>query len=194
MFTKFDRPFAEPGSRVATGLKLLFCIALEILLFVLHYAVYVQTIDMLPLELHQALVDLPLVGFLFERCPELRLSDLLSAVLAAASVLAPAGLWYHVLEWSLFEETGGRAPTAMAKAATWAIAPVYGMLLTLEFCMLYLRILQGSDSAFLDPAAAGSSGHLLFAVFVAVVFVLINGVVAFFTTVFAARLGGQIEE
>lgn len=179
------------ASIVASGVKLTLCLVLEFLLFVLHYAIYVQTIDMLPVELYLALVDLPVVGPLFGWDPDLTLAHLLSVVFAAASVSVPVLLWYHIIKDRLFEQLGAYFASLTAKVVAGAVLAIYGSLVTLEFFMLYTRMNQ--NSPFADPQfTANLAGNTVFAVFLSGIFILVNAAMALFTASMYVNLSQQI--
>jgi hypothetical protein len=181
------------GSLIANGVKLALCLGLEFLLFVLHYAVYVQTIETLPLELYLALVDLPVVGSLFSWDPEITLTHLLSVVFAAASVSMPVLLWYHIIKDSVFEQLGAYLAGVTAKVVAGAVFGIYSSLVALEFFMLYTRMQMQTTSPLagaqlIDNLPSGTA----FAVFVSGIFILVNAAVALFTASIYVELNHQL--
>lgn len=172
----------QPGiSIAAAAAKLGLAIGLEIILLVLHFAVYIQTIDvLLPVDLHLSLSELPVVGFLFAWDPEFTLMHLLSAVFATATVFLPVMLWYHILAEDILDDAGSYFVGLLAKLKAAIAIAVYGGLVTLEFEMLYARIQANAFDPFAGPAHASpeSTG---FAVFVSVMTVLVNFALAMLT-------------
>ena len=184
----------QSGAAIAaTAAKLGLAVGLEIILLVLHFAVYIQTINVLPVDLYLPLIELPAVGFLFAWDPDFTLAHLLSAVFATATVVLPVMIWRHIFAEDILDDAGSYFVGLLPKLQAAIVIAVYGGLVTLEFKMLYARVQANALNPFAGAGDASPEG-LGFAIFVSAMAVLVNFALAMFTGRLWVDLNDRLSE
>lgn len=164
-----------------------FAIALEAAMLITMYGVYAETMGGVS---GHFLCELPLLGRIFCLIDEdMSVSHLLALLLAVFSIGVPIAIWSYVIENKIHLDPQAWIAQPTNKVYAFLAGALYGLVLLLEVVNLYTLIAQASVGGF--GMASGTASALTqflaenqgLGVFVAVLFAVVNTVVALMTVI-----------
>ena len=158
--------------------KVVLVLTCEMGLTVLHYAVYSETLSIMPGEY---VGDIPGLGFLFGGT-ELRVNHLVAAALAVVTVATPVVAFYLLLKHRVFSEPGGFLAHVPHRVYLGVLALFWAIILATELSNVVALI----DGYVNNPFNSGPAAEALrevadYALLVAAVVAIVNAAVALFT-------------
>ena len=173
------------SSRFKVIAALITTLALEGAMLVVFIAIFTETMG---LASNQYLCDLPAVGGLFCAIDEdMTAAHLLAFLLAVFSVSVPLMIWSVVLSENIHEDPRGWLASPINKVKAGVAALVYAAVVLLEVVNLYTLIAQETapnpfgKQGQTDPLMDILSQNQGLGVFVALLIVLVNAVLALLT-------------
>ncbi len=186
---KFDEP--SPFEEVTlpsftTFVTIVLCVALEVSMFVMFYAVYTETIGLMN---ETYLSELPVIGNAFSAIdPDANASHIISALLATFSVATPLFIWAEIFRQKILDDPQDWFSHPQNQIIASITALVLLLVIGLEVVNLYTLVARESlPSGFLPETQEGNVMSFLaenkgLAIGVSAVIAVINIILALFTT------------
>ncbi|MBT2970525.1 MAG: hypothetical protein KME56_12400 [Candidatus Thiodiazotropha sp. (ex Ctena orbiculata)] len=184
MPSPFESMKAPSASNIAA---IIFSVGLEVCMFIMFYAVYSETVGLMN---ETYLSELPVIGAAFSYAdPDANASHIVSLLLATFSVATPLFIWAEVFRQKILDDPqeffSHRQNQIIATIAGLVLAMVVG----LEVINMYTLIARETMPSGFIPQTQ-ESGIMVFlaenkglAIGVSVVIVVINIILALFTTI-----------
>lgn len=166
---------SDPEQQMLGILKVLLVMVIECGAFVLHYAAYSQTMTLGP---GGYLVDVPGIGFLFERVPDMQVNHLIAAAMALASVATPVIGFYYLLRERVLADPGGFFSYIPNRVYVTVLALFWALMVGVEIVNVLTLIQSYVANPFLQSSVADAfREHTGLAILSAVVISIVNAAI-----------------